>query len=106
MKKSLLLIGVLSLASIGFAGAKKYDISLSTASKVGSVTLAPGSYKLQVEGDKAVFTDSRNKTITVPVKLETSATKFGQTSVEASNKTGQEVIEAIDLAGTTTKVEF
>jgi hypothetical protein len=106
MKKSLLLIGVLSLSSLAFAGTKKYDISLSVASKVGTVKLAPGAYKMQIDGDKAIFTDAKNKTVTVPVKLETSPTKFSATSVEASSKGGEETIEAIDLAGTTTKVEF
>ena len=106
MKKSLFLIGVLTLASLAFAGTKKYDISLTTSAKVGSVTLAKGTYKFQLEGDKATFTDANNKSVTVPVKLETSPMKFSATSVEASTKAGEETIEAIDLGGTTTKVEF
>jgi hypothetical protein len=100
------LVGVLSLSCLAFAGTKKYDISLTVASKVGTVKLAPGAYKMQIDGDKATFTDARNKSITVPVKLETSPTKFSATAVEASNKSGEDTIEAIDLAGTTTKVEF
>jgi hypothetical protein len=106
MKKSVFLIALLSLSSLVFAGAKKYSVSFSTATQAGSVKLAPGNYTLQLDGDKAIFTDSKNKSVTVPVKVTTSTTKFQATAVEASSKAGEDKIDAIDLAGTTTKVEF
>ncbi|HUA59241.1 MAG TPA: hypothetical protein VML19_10835 [Verrucomicrobiae bacterium] len=102
MKKSLLFIAVLSLAS--FAAPKKYNISLTAPAKAGVVELAPGSYKVQVDGDKVLFTDAKNKTVTVPVKVETQKAKFHETAVESSSKSGQEQIDAIDLGGTNTKV--
>ena len=105
-KKSVFLIGVLSLTTLAFAGAKKYDVSLAVSTQAGAAKLAPGLYKLQLEGDKAIFTDSKNKSITVPVKVTTSPTKFQYTAVEASTKAGADEIDAIDLAGTATKVEF
>ena len=106
MKKSLFALAVLSLATFAFAGTKKYDISLTTPTKAGSVELAPGNYKVQVKGDQATFTDSKNKSVSVPVKVETAKAKFNATAVESSEKSGQQIIEAIDLGGTTTKVEF
>jgi hypothetical protein len=105
-KKAVFLIGVLSLASLAVAGAKKYDVSLDASTQAGAVKLAPGLYKLQLQGDKAIFTDSKNKSITVPVKVTTSPTKFEYTAVEASTKGGSDEIDAISLGGTTTKVEF
>jgi len=106
MKKTLFLSAVLCLSTFAFAGTKKYEISLATPAKAGSVELAPGNYKVQVDGDKAIFTDSRNKSFTVPVKVETEKMKFNSTAVESGEKSGQQVIEAIDLGGTNTKVEF
>jgi hypothetical protein len=105
MKKTVLLLAALSLA-VAFAGPKKYNISLATPTKAGSAQLAPGNYSVQVEGDKVVFTDSKNKTVAVPVKVETEKAKFNQTAVESSEKAGQAVMDAIDLGGTNTKVEF
>ena len=105
-KKTVFLIGVLSLASLAFAGAKKYNVSLAVSTQAGTAKLAPGLYTLQLEGDKAIFTDSKDKSVTVPVKVTTSPKKFQYTAVEASTKSGNDEIDAIDLAGTTTKVEF
>jgi len=106
MKKSLFLAAVLSLSTLAFAGPKKYEISLSKPTKAGAVELAPGSYKVQVEGDKAVFTDQKNKSVTVPVKLQTGAAKYQSTAVESSTKGGVDQIDAIDLGGTNSKIEF
>ncbi len=104
MKKTLLLVAAFSLLAV--AAPKKYQISLRTPAKAGSAQLAAGDYSVRLEGDKVVFTDARNKTVTVPVKVATEKAKFHETAVESSGKAGQEVIEAIDLGGTNTKVEF
>jgi hypothetical protein len=106
MKKSLILLAALSLSTLAFASPKKYEISLVKAAKAGNTQLAAGNYRVVVDGDKATFTDSKNKSVTIPVKLETEKTKFQSTAVESSDKSGQEVLDAIDLGGTTTKVEF
>jgi hypothetical protein len=105
MKKTLILAGLLSISSLVFA--KSYDIVISTAAKANGTQLAQGTYTVQVEGDKAVFTDEHHKSVSVPVKLDTSATKkFSQTSVEATHKDGTEVIKMIHLGGSTTTLEF
>jgi hypothetical protein len=106
MKKSFFLIAILAFVSMAFASAKKYEISLNSRVKAGTVELAAGTYKLQVEGDKATFTDAKNKSVTVTVKVSTGAAKFSATAVEATTKSGEDQIEAIDLGGTNTKVEF
>jgi hypothetical protein len=108
MKKSLLLIAILSFGFVGLANAstKKFEISLTARSKAGTAELAPGVYKVLVDGDKATFTDAKNKSVTVTVKLTTGKSKFAATAVEASQKSGEDEIDAIDLGGTNTKVEF
>jgi len=105
MRKSLLFIVLLTFASVMFA--KSYTVSIQAPTKVGSVQLAKGSYTLHVDGDKVLFTDDHQKTVSVPAKLNNSATKkFEFTSVEATEKNGQETIKLIHLGGSTTTVEF
>jgi len=106
-KKVSLLAGVLAIATLSFAAAKSYTVQLSHPAKAGSQQLSAGEYKLKVNGANAVFTDVRtSKSVTVPVKIETNAKKFAVTSVDSSGKDGAERIDAIQLGGSTTKLEF
>jgi hypothetical protein len=107
MKKSLLLIGLVSLSTFAFAGSKTYEVTLTKTSKAGTAQLAPGTYKLKVDNGTAVFTlaDS-NKSQTVSVKLENAAKKFAHTAVDARIDGSADLIEAIELGGSTTKIEF
>ena len=105
--RSLLIVGALTLSSIGIASAKSFDIILGAPAMAGSTELKAGEYKLKVEGTQAVFTEAQgSKSITVPVKIENSDHKFGQTSVETSNQNGMDNINSIGLAGSNTKLEF
>lgn len=105
--KSLLFAGTLALASLTTAEAKTYDITLDAAAQAGSVQLPAGEYKVKLEGTNAVFTDMKtSKDYTAPVKVENMARKFNQTAVETTNQGGTPRIEAIDLGGSTTKLEF
>jgi hypothetical protein len=105
--RSLLIVGALTLSSLGIASAKSFDIVLGAPAMAGSTELKAGEYKLKVDGTQAVFTDTQNaKSITVPVKVENADHKFGQTSVETSNQNGMDNIQAIDLGGSNTKLEF
>lgn len=105
--KSLILAGALGLATFGIASAKSYDIILSDPTMAGATQLHAGEYKLKVEGSDAVFTDVQNQqTFKAPVKVENSKQRFGDTRVETT-KTGEMAhIDSIDLAGSTTKLEF
>ena len=76
MKKSFVLGAVLSLSSLCFAGQKSYDVIFSAPSTVSGVKLAAGEYKVKVDGTNAVFTDSKSKTVTAPVKVDTGTKKY------------------------------
>ena len=76
MKKSLVLGVVLSLSSLCFAGQKSYDVIFSAPATVAGVKLAAGEYKVKVDGANAVFTDSKSKSVSAPVKVETGTKKF------------------------------
>lgn len=103
--KSLLLIGTLALA--GIASAKSYDIVLSAPAKAGSVQLAAGAYSLKVKGTNAIFTNvETGKSFTAPVKLEDAGKKFSTTAVDSNNQNGTDQITAIELGGSSTKLEM
>jgi len=103
--KSLLLIGTLALA--GIASAKSYDIVLSSPTKAGSIQLAAGEYSLKVQGSNAIFTNvGTGKSFTTAVKSEDTGKKFNATAVDTSNKNGSEQITAIELGGSSTKLEM
>lgn len=106
MKTKSLLIGVFALASVAFAAGKTYDVTLSKAAKAGSVELAPGEYRLRVEGTTAVFTNSRHQSFTTAVKVESGTKKFQATAVDSSEAGSKDLIHSIALAGSTTKIEF
>jgi hypothetical protein len=105
--RSLLIVGALTLGSLGIASAKSYDITLTAPAKAGNIELKPGDYKVKVEGSQAVFTDTGNsKTFTAPVKVGQAGKKFDATTVESSKVGDMDNIQAIELGGSSTKLEF
>ena len=107
MKKSLLLIGLLSLSSLSFAGTKAYELTLGSPAKVGALQLAPGHYKVKLDGGTAVFTDTRTqKSVSTAVKVETSAKKFSDTIVDSVKDGAADRVESIKLGGSTTQLDF
>jgi hypothetical protein len=106
MKKALVLGVALSLSSLCFAGQKSYAITFSAPATVGGVNLPAGDYKVKVDGANAVFTNSKNKTVSAPVKVQTGDKKFAYTAVDSSKGSGGDKINAIELGGSNTKLEF
>ena len=105
--KSILMVGVLAVSTLSIASAKSYEITLSSASKVGATQLAAGSYKLKVDGTTATFVNvDTAKEVTATVKVDTVDKKYDVTAID-STKTGDvEQINAIELGGSKTKLEF
>jgi hypothetical protein len=96
-----------SACSFALAGTKSYDVVFDQTAIVGALQLAPGEYKLKVENGTATFTEvGTKKSVTAPVKLETAPQKFAHTAIDASVEGKTERISAIQLGGSTTKVEF
>lgn len=100
MFKKLLVISALACLSLA---AKQYTITLAQPAQVGKVKLAPGDYKLKIDGSTATFTDAHNKIFTAPVKVEKVEKKAEYTAVET--KQGGE-INIIDLSGADFKLVF
>lgn len=95
--KLTLALGTLALA----ATAASHSVKLETAKSAGDKQLKPGIYKVEVVGDKAVFTSGK-EVVEVPVTVQTAAKKYSLTSVQSLDSK----ITAIDLGGTTTKIVF
>jgi hypothetical protein len=106
-KKSLLVLGLVSLSSLALAGTKSYEIVLDTPAKAGALQLPAGDYKVKVEGSKATFTDTKtNKSLSTDIKLKTTERKFAHTAVDSSKQNDGQRIDAIELGGSSTEIEF
>ena len=106
-KLPLLLIAAAAWPIVALAAPKTYDVVLLAATKAGSVQLAPGEYKVKVEGSNAVFTDEHTRaSFTVPVTVENTGTKFGMTALDTSKNGDIAQITSIELGGSKIKLEF
>ena len=106
MKKTFVLGVVLSLSSL-FAGQKSFDVVFSSPAKVAGQDLKAGTYKVKVDGNTAVFTDQNTqKTVTAPVKVGTGEKKFKFTAVDANKEGEVSNVNAIEVGGSTTRLEF
>jgi hypothetical protein len=103
----LLWSGALALSAVAFAGSKSYDLVLTSTAKAGSAQLAPGEYKLKLDGSNAVITGAQDhKSVTVPVKVENGDTKYDSTMFDSTTQGGTMQITSIELGGSKTKLEF
>ena len=105
--KSLLIAATLTFTSLAFAGAKSYDFSISSPTKMGTTDLKPGQYQVKVDGTQATIRDAQTgKSFTVPVRVEHGSQKFDQTTVQSSTKDGVDRITEINLGGSDTRLEL
>lgn len=105
--KSLFASGVLLLSLAALGSAKSWDIVVDNNTKAGNVMLPAGQYSVKLNNNQAQFTSDSGKKFTVPVKVNTSATKkYDSTEVKTTKQGGTNVIEAIDLSGTTNEIQF
>lgn len=107
MKSLVSTLGILALSVAAFAASKSYDVKIAANAQFGGVQLKAGEYKVKVDGANATFTPAgTNKGVTVPVKVEAGQVKYQYTAVETSGSGAAERIDAIQLGGTSTKIEF
>jgi uncharacterized protein YdbL (DUF1318 family) len=96
-----------AVIGLSLASAKSYDISLSQASKAGTLDLQAGDYKIAVDGTKVTFTLIKTgKSVETAASVQAAPKKFSVTLVDAEAVSGTNKIHEIDLGGTTTKVLF
>jgi hypothetical protein len=103
----MLSIGIASANGGGKEKAKSYEISVRSATKVGTVVLKPGDYKFKVEGENAVFSkEDSNTSFTTPAKLETVNDHFDKTILHQVQDGDQPRIISIELKGTQSLLKF
>ncbi len=91
-----------SLLTLGIASAADpYNVTVLDAVQVGKTELKPGDYKVEMQGDKAVFTIGK-KTVVVPATLSKGEQPFASTVFISQHSK----LKEIDLGGTQDKIVF
>jgi hypothetical protein len=96
--KTLLCLGTLALGVV--SAESRYNLTLSSSTWVGQTELKPGDYKVEMQGDKAVFKTGKS-VVEVPAAIVNGSQKYQVTAVETG--AGSKMTE-IHLGGTTTKI--
>lgn len=101
MKSIKLTFGIAVFALGVASAASSHSVDLKRAVTIGSTELQAGSYKVEIQGDKAVFKSGKN-VVEVPATSGTNVKKFGTNGIVTS---GSKLVE-IDFGGTTEKIVF
>jgi hypothetical protein len=101
MKSIKLTFGLAALALGVASAASSHSFDLKKPVTIGSTQLQPGPYKVEMQGDKAVFKTGKN-VVEVPATLGKGDQKYGTTGIVTN---GAQLVE-IDLGGTTEKILF
>jgi len=104
--RSILAGGALFLSMVAMGSAKSWDITVDSGTKAGNIVLPAGNYSVKLNNNQALFTSGSGKKYTVPVKVENAAKKFDQTTVQTEKQGDTQVIQSIDLGGTTEQLDF
>jgi len=94
-----------ALTTVMLAAAEVHKITLHQESIAGSEQLAPGNYKLKLDGEKAVLSKGKNS-VNIPVKVETLENTNPSTTVRFVNADGKYRIQEIRLGGTNKRLVF
>jgi len=103
MKKALLAIFAFGL-SVAYA-ASSYHVTLYKSTTVNGTELKAGDYKLEIQGNKAVFKQGRT-TAESTVRVENGTQKFLSTSVGYEGDSPTNQIQEIRIGGTSVKLLF
>jgi hypothetical protein len=95
-----LTIGIATLALAVASAASTYNITISTPVSVGDKQLKPGDYKVEMEGEKAVFKSGKTVVAELPATAEQGDKKYANTSLDITDSH----LKEIRVGGTTTKI--
>jgi hypothetical protein len=102
-----LILAAATFSVVAFAAPKSYNVVLAKPMQAGSAQLAPGEYKVMVEGSNAVFTPAHShNAITIPAKVETESRKFDSNVLDSIADGNTLRLKSIALGGSKTKLEF
>ena len=101
MKFTKLTLCLATLALGVASAASSYSITIPSPVSIGETKLNAGNYKLEVQGNQAIFKHGKSS-IPVPVTVEKSASTIRDTRLDTSDTT----LRAISLGGTNLKLVF
>src|ERR1700687_2519868 len=85
--------------------ASSYHVTLYKSTTVNGTELKAGDYKLEIQGNKAVFKQGRT-TAEATVRVENGTQKFLSTSVGYEGESAANQIQEIRIGGTSVKLLF
>jgi hypothetical protein len=104
--KALAGFALLTMAAVSFASPRSCEILLPRQTRAGATTLAPGQYRVEVEGSRAIFTNvMTGHAFIAPVKVETTKA-HAAILVEVDKRAGGRFLKSIDLANSDETLEF
>ncbi len=95
----------LTLAVAAFAASNTFHVTFDSDAWIGTSEVKPGSYKIQMEGDKAILKSGKN-VIEVPAKLENANQRFQTNAVVVKTVDNKQKVEEIQLGGTNERIVF
>ncbi len=99
------LLSLLMFVALAVASAKMYKVTLFQPTVLSGTELQPGSYQLNVDNNKVVFTNSK-QSVESAVKVEQADKKFPATVVRYASGEGKNQIQEIRLGGTNVRLVF
>jgi len=91
----------LALAVVS-AAPRVYHVTLSDPAWAGTTELKRGEYKVEIQGDKAVFKSGKT-VVEVPAKMQENERNFDATSVRINK---DRKLEEIEFGGSKTRLVF
>lgn len=82
-----------------------YKVTLPEPAVIAGSAVKAGDYKIVINGDKAKLTTGKIS-VEVPVTVETGTRKFEHTFVERHKERGKNMVDDIQLGGTSTTLVF
>ena len=105
--RTFLAAGALALSLVAIGSAKSWGIMVDSPTRAGTMMLPAGSYSVKLANNQALFTESGSgKKYTVPVKVGQANHKYSDTEVESKKVGDTNVMQRIDLGGTTEQLDF
>jgi len=105
MKIAKLVVCLGTVAMAWASAAKPYEVILNNPAQVSGTELKPGTYKVDVTGDKVMIRGTK-QSVECSVKVEENEQKYSATTVRYNLVDGKYRVNEIHLGGTNMKLVF
>jgi len=105
MKIAKLVVCLGTVAMAWASAAKPYEVILNNPAQVSGTELKPGTYKVDVTGDKVMIRGAK-QSVECSVKVEENEQKYSATTVRYNLVDGKYRVNEIHLGGTNMKLVF